>query len=337
MSRVSAKEWVEDREPAQDGRLFAFLLVPKFPMLAFSSAIEPLRIANWLAGRTLYRWQVLTVDGLPVPASNGLLLTPHTSIEHQTPDLVFVGAGVDGCFYDNDRTFAWLRARNRDGAMLGAFDTGSWLLARAGVLDGSRCTVHWEDMASFRDAFPNLDVTDNLYEIDGRHLTCSGGTATMDLVLSLVTRDHGRELAGAIAEEFLQDHIRDGDRSQRMDVTKRMGISDSRLLSAIVQMEQNIEETLSLGEISVACGASVRNLERLFKIYLGCSPTAYYRKLRLNAARQLLLHGYDSVLDAALATGFVSPSHFARCYRASFGRSPRDDMMSLRFVGGEVH
>jgi len=321
----------------QQSKLFTFLLVPKFPMLAFSSAIEPLRVANWISGRNLYDWQVLTVDGEPVMASNGLLLTPDGSIHDTLPEMVLVGAGVDGCFYDDERVFVWLRTLDRKGATLGAFDTGTWLLARAGVLNGTRCTVHWEDKHFFRDSFPALNVTDNLYNIDRRRMTCSGGTATMDMVLSLVAIDHGRELAGAIAEEFMQDEVRDGARNQRLNLASRMATNDSRLLSAIMLMEQNIETPLTPAEIGSACGASVRNLERLFKIYLDCSPTTYYRELRLKAARQLLLHGSGSVLDVALATGFATASHFARCYRASFGRSPRDDRMVLRTNGREVH
>ena len=332
MTKESVRDLVQP-EP----RLFTFLLVPKFPMLAFSSAIEPLRIANWLSGKTLYEWQGLTVDGEPVQASNGLMLTPNGSIRDAMPDIVFVSAGVEGCFYDDERVFVWLRSLNRKGATIGAFDTGTWLLARAGVLNGTRCTVHWEDKSFFRDSFPELEVTDDLYNVDGRRLTCSGGTATMDMVLSLVASDHGRELAGAIAEEFMHDEVRDGARNQRLNLASRMATNDSRLLAAIVLMERDIETPLTPAEISHACGASVRNLERLFKIYLDCSPTTYYRELRLKAARQLLLHGSGSVLDVALATGFATASHFARCYRASFGRSPRDDRMVLRTNGRDVH
>ena len=312
-------------------RRFAFLLVPDFPMLAFASAIEPLRIANWLSGKWLYEWLVVTSDGKPVQASNGLLLTPHGSIRKVAlPELLLVFAGVGGCFFRDERTFAWLRGLARRGVALGAIDTGSWLLARAGVLSGHRCTVHWEDISAFRDAFPDLDVTDNLFEVDGRRMTCSGGTATMDLVLRLVAEDHGREFAGSIAEEFMQEQVREGSRYQRMDLSKRTGISDPRLLSAIVAMEQHIEEPISLAEVSEACGSSVRNLARLFNVHLRRSPSTYYREIRLNAARQLLLHGSQSVLDVALSTGFVSASHFSRCYQATFGRSPRDERMQTR-------
>lgn len=314
-------------------RLFTFLLVPKFPMLAFSSAIEPLRIANWVAGRTLYDWQVLTVDGAPVDASNGLLLGPHGSISNSTPQILLVGAGVDGCFYENDRVFKWLRMLDRGGATLGAFDTGTWLLARAGVLNGVRCTVHWEDVVAFRASFPGLHVTESLYEVDGRYMTCSGGTATMDLMLSLIAADHGRELAGAIAEQFMQDQLRDGERHQRVNLASREATSDSRLLTAIDLMKKHIEEPLPLEEISRTSGASMRNLERLFRLHMQCSPTHFYREIRLRAARQLLLHGTGSVLDVALATGFVSASHFSRCYRTRYGRPPRVDQVSRRGNG----
>lgn len=331
------------REPPVNGseghtRRFTFLLVPNFPMLAFSSAVEPLRIANWLSGRQLYEWCVLTSDGHPVPASNGLLLSPHAAIDGvPPPPLLLVGAGVDGCFFSDERVFMWLRALARQGMTLGAFGTGTWLLARAGVLAGHRCTLHWEDIRSFREAFPNLAVTERLFEIDGRRMTCPGGTATMDLILKLVAEEHGREFASAIAEEFMQDQVRDGERSQRMDLIKRIGFNDPRLLSAILLMERHIEAPLSVAEISEACGASVRNLERLFRLCLSRSPTTYYRDIRLNAARQLLLHGSNSILDVAIATGFVSASHFARCYRTTFGHSPRDERSRARQTGPRIH
>jgi len=311
-------------------RTFTFLLVPKFPMLAFSSAIEPLRIANWVAGRTLYAWQVLTVDGKPVNASNGLLLNPHGGLCKESTEIVLVGAGVDGCFYEDERVFRWLRALHRNGSTLGAFDTGTWILARAGLLKGARCTVHWEDVAAFRSSFPDLHVTESLYEVDGRYMTCSGGIGTMDLMLSLIAADHGRELAGAIAEQFMQDQLREGEHHQRANLASREATNDVRVLAAIDLMNQHIEEPLSLEQISRASGASMRNLERLFRIHMECSPTSYYREVRLRAARQLLLHGTGSVLDIALATGFVSASHFSRCYRTRFRRSPRTDQISRR-------
>ena len=302
------------------------MLVPKFPMLAFSCAVEPLRIANWLSGKQLYEWFVATVDGQPVVASNGLRLEPNGTIaEVENPDIVMLGAGVDGCFYNERKLSAWLRAIARRGATICGFGTGTWILARSGILDGHRCTIHWEDILQLREQFPGLRVTDRIFEIDGKRLTSSGGTATMDLVLNLISLDHGVSLAAAIAEEFMQERIRDGSTHQRMRIRDRIGTTDRRLLAAIALMERTKVDPMSLQSISRDAGSSRRNLERLFDLHLGCSPTEYYRAMRLDAARQLLLHGSRSVLHAAVATGFASASHFTRCYKKRFGRPPRSD------------
>ena len=319
-----------DRRPVSSPRRYAFLLVPDFPLMSFSSVVAVLRTANWISGHTLYDWIVLTSDGGPVTAGTGLTLMADAAIDDvEPPALVMVGAGIGGWSYQDARTFSWLRDLGRRGAVIGAFETGSWLLARAGVLYGHRCTVHWEDIPSFRESFPDIEVTDSLYEIDGRRVTCSGGSAALDLVLHLVANDHGQDLAGSIADAFLHDQVRDGDRHQRIGLDKRMGVDDDRLLAAVLAMEQHIEDPLSLQQVSRVSRVPMRSLERLFKMHLGCAPSAYYRDLRLKTARRMLLHGSESILDVALATGFVSASHFARCYRSAYGRSPRDDRIRM--------
>jgi transcriptional regulator GlxA family with amidase domain len=311
--------------------LIAFLLVPDFPMFSFSAAIEPLRIANWISGRPLYEWKVLSKDGRPVPASNGCMVTPGSALHPvEAYALVLVCAGVGGCHYHDRQVFAWLRRLARSGTRLGAICTAGYILARAGLLAGHRSTIHWEDLDSFRSEFPELDISDALYEMDESRMTCSGGAAAMDMMLELIAGRHGPLLAGEIAEQFMTYHPRNGSDRQRMSLDQRTGIRDRRLLNAIAAMEAKLEDPLELRAICVASDLSPRHLQRLCLEQLGETPSDFYRALRLKHARNLLLHGSESILDVATACGFVSASHFSRRYRQLFGTTPSDDRRRQR-------
>lgn len=312
---------------AQDGsqqpEIVGFFLVPDFPMLGFSAAVEPLRIANWITGRELYVWRVMSKDGKPVPASNGCLLTPQASMsEARQCSHLLVCAGVNCCYYRDRQVFAWLRSLARRGVRLGGLSTATYILARAGVMAGHRCTIHFEDIETLRDEFPDLDVRESLYEADESRMTCSGGTAAMDMMLDAIAARHGANLAGEIGDRFLKQPQRMGSDGQRMSLDLRTGISDRRLLAAISAMEARLEEPLDLDAVCKASDLSLRHLQRLFMEHLGESPSEFYRSARLRHARQLLLHGSDSILDVALASGFASASHFTRRYRDHFGLTP---------------
>src|SRR5262245_48369537 len=318
---------------AQEDRaeLVAFLLVPDFPMFAFSAAIEPLRIANWISGRRLYEWKVLSTDGLPVAASNGCMVTPGAALHPVENDaLVLVCSGVGGCHFHDRQVFAWLRRLARSGTRLGAICTAAYILARAGVLAGHRSTIHWEDLENFRSEFPELDITDALYEMDESRMTCSGGAAAMDMMLELIAARHGPLLAGEIAEQFMTYRPRNGSDRQRMSLDQRTGIRDRRLLNAIAAMEERLEDPLELGAICAASDLSKRHFQRLCHEQLGESPSEFYRTLRLKHARNLLLHGSESILEIATACGFVSASHFSRRYRQLFGATPSTDRRRQR-------
>ncbi|MGF1611051.1 MAG: GlxA family transcriptional regulator [Kiloniellales bacterium] len=314
------------RQPAP--QLFGFLLMPRFSMLAFTSAVEPLRAANRLAGRSLYRWQVLSKDGRPVAASNGIEVVPQAAMAEvdRLPNLLVV-AGIDAQLLRDESDLAWLRRLARQGCRMGALSTGAYVLARAGLLNGRRVTVHWENLDGFREDFPDIEVSGELYEIDGNRLTCSGGTAALDLMLSLIGLDHGRELAVQVAEQFIHERIRDNHDQQRMGLRSRLGISHPKLLRVIALMEEHLEEPLTRRELARRAGLSTRQLERLFRRYLSRTPTRYYLELRLHRARALLKQTALSVLDVGLACGFVSASHFSKCYREFFNRTPREERL----------
>ena len=305
---------------------FGFLLLPQFSMLAFSSAVEPLRAANRLSGRALYDWRILTADGRPIHSSSRMHLLPDGGLDDcGRLDFLFVVAGLAVQRLREPAVIAALRRLARGGCRLGALSTGSYLLAWAGLLDGFRCTVHWENLDAFREDFPDLDVTGELFEIDGPRLTCSGGTASLDMMLSLIAQSHGRDLAAQVAEQFIHERIRDTHDHQRMSLQGRLGISHPKLLQVIAMMEAHLEEPLARAELARRAGLSTRQLERLFRRYLGRTPTRYYLELRLHRARALLTQTAMSILNVALACGFVSASHFSKCYREFFHKMPREE------------
>jgi transcriptional regulator GlxA family with amidase domain len=310
--------------------LIGFLLIPNFSMMAFTASIEPLRSANRMSGHQLYDWHVVTKDGKPVNASNGLATMATTSIANagHFPTLI-VCAGLEVQRFRDKEVFSWLRRQARGGTRVGAVCTGSHILARAGLLENHRCTIHWENLPGFTEEFPDIDVTSDVFEIDRGRFTCSGGTAALDMMLHLIGLEYGHELTAAVSDQFIHDRIRGPNDHQRMTLQSRLGVRDTKLLSVIGQMEANLEEPMARGELADSVGLSTRQLERLFRKYLDSTPKHYYLDLRLRRARQLLLQTNMSVLDVALACGFVSASHFSKCYRENFDKTPREERRTV--------
>ena len=301
-----------------------FFLTPNFSLLPFTAALEPLRSANRMAGKTLYHWRVLSEDGNHVQASNGVEVNSvGTLYELKNSDAVIVAAGMEAQHYRNDRVFGALRRLSRLGAAIGSLCMGAHILARAGLLEGRRCTIHWENLGSFSEEFPEIEVTSHLFEIDRDRFTCSGGTAALDMMLHLIAKQHGFNLANEVSEQFIHDRIREPHDRQRMELRARLGVSHPKLINVIADMEANLEDPLSQTALADKAGLSTRQLERLFRKYLSSTPTRYYLNLRLQRARQLLTQTSMSILSVALACGFVSASHFSKCYRECFGRTPR--------------
>jgi len=322
-------------QPVKVPQEVAFLLLPNFSMMAFTSSVEPLRAANRQSGRELYSWRTFSVDGGRVTASNGVVVEPSGSITDRiTANALFVCAGVRASDFRDERTFARLRECDRSGMAIGGVCSGSMALARAGMLKGYRCTIHWEYVEPFVEQYPNLDVTATLYEIDRNRYTCSGGTAPLDMMINSIARDHGEELAVSVAEQMLHTFVRHPHDSQRMSTQYRTGISHPKLLAAIAHMEAYLEAPVPLAEIADAVGLSNRQLERLFRDQLGKPPSRYYLDLRLKRARLLLRQTNMPILQIAVASGFTSASHFARKYREHFDHSPREERSRLERIPG---
>jgi transcriptional regulator GlxA family with amidase domain len=282
-----------------------------------------LRAANLLSGRTLYRWWHASPDGKPVHASNGVGIIPDIGVgTERQANLLFVCAGGNPATFNDKPTFAWLRRLARRGVTMGGISGGPYILARAGLLNQHRATLHWEHQPAFSEAFPDVEVSLSLFEIDGNRITCSGGISVLDMMIALIEQDHGHALAAAVGDWFLHTHIREGFGPQRMDLRFRLGVSDEKLLRVLRQMELRIETPHSRDELARLAGVSVRQLERLFHRHLGRGIHRHYSSLRLQRARQLLRETALPVLDVAVATGFSSSSQFARAYRRAFGQAP---------------
>ncbi len=303
---------------------FGFLVLPKFAMMPFTAAVEPLRAANLFAGRKLYHWTLISLDGEPVTCSNGTPVLPQAAIaDIERLDTVVVCSGLDAHLVQDKALFGWLRRLSRQGARVGALSDGAFILAKAGLLEGYRCTIHWNCHDSFAESFPEIELAADLYHIDRTRFTCSGGTAALDMMCSMVEMDHGRGLALRVAEQFMHDRIRADEDAQRMPLRQRLGLSHPRLLKAVELMEQNLETPLPLSALAKLCGVSTRQLERLFNKYLGRTPRRYYLELRLKRAQMLLTQSSLPVMEVALACGFVSASHFAKCYKELYKQAPR--------------
>lgn len=307
-------------------REIVFVLVPDYSFIAFSSALEPLRMANRMRGDSLYRWRIVSTGGTPVTSSSGLFVQVDGDLESgESADLVIVCAGEHVERHVDKTCLAWLRRLAQRRVPLGAVCTGAYVLARADLLGGYRCTIHWENLASLREEFPDITVTSELFEIDRDRYTCSGGVSPLDMMLNLIQAEHGSALAVAISEEFICERIRGRNDRQRIPLKHHVGTSQPKLVDAISLMEANIEEPMSLDELSRHVGLSRRQLERLFRKHVHCVPTRYYLELRLARARQLLLQTARPIVDIAFACGFVSAPHFSKCYRDRYGVPPREE------------
>lgn len=302
---------------------FGLLLIPGFSLITFASFLEPLRQANRLLGRDVYAWRLLSVDGSPVMASSGTQIMVDGDLSSAGEiDYGFVCAGVDVAAFDDKRAYAWLRKLARHGTKVGAVSTATFILARAGVLDGYRATIHWESLASFREQHPDLELTTNLFEIDGNRITGAGAAASVDLMLHLIGERFGYALVAAISEQYNLSQIRAAIDDQRMPAHLRLRSSHPKLLAAIGLMEGNIEAPFDLAGVAATVGLSKRQLERLFHRHIGTSVMRHYRFLRLRRANMLLTQTNLPVSQVAVACGYQSQSHFAKDYRRQFGCTP---------------
>lgn len=309
----------------------AFFLVPRFSMMAFAAGIEPLRSANRLSGTRLFEWLLVSADGQPVEASNGIAVATRGPLEELGRlDMIIVCAGLEPAEVERSvKVHHQLRRLTRHGTMVGAISSGSFLLAEAGLLAGRRCTVHWEYLEAFRARYPQLEVTEDLYVIDRDVFTCSGGTAALDMMVHFVSQVAGSRLALGVAEQFIHPQVRTQEAQQRLDLHARYRIENPKLIQVISLMEATLDEPLELKDMARRAHISVRQVERLFRDHLGSSPKTFYLDLRLAKARTLLRGTLGSLRTIALECGFGSPSHFCHAYKRRYGIPPTHERRSF--------
>ena len=304
-------------------RRFVFVLLRDFTMLSFACAVEPLRIANRMAGRPVYSWVLAGEGGESVTCSNGTVFKLDMDLgELSRDDTALICGGIDVQAATTRPILNWLRREARRGVTIGGLCTAAHALAKAGLLDGRKATIHWENQDSFMEEFEEVNLTKSVFVIDGNRLTTAGGTASIDLMLKIIADDHGEDLANAVADQLIYSSIRTDQDTQRLSIPTRIGVRHPKLSRVIQIMEQQVEEPISPATLAHDVGLSTRQLERLFRRYLDRSPKRYYMELRLQKARNLLMQTDMSVINVALACGFASPSHFSKCYRAHYGTTP---------------
>lgn len=301
----------------------AFLTLPNYSMIACANGIEVLRMANRLSGRPAYAWQVVTPDGTPAGASNGLALHPTVALTAMArPDLLLACGGVHVREAVDARVTAALRRLAREGVALGSLCTGAFALAEAGLLRGRRCAIHWEDLAPIEEEFREVEFVGDLYAVDRDRVTCTGGVAPLSLMLAMVEARLGPALAAAVAAQFLVDRVRAGAERQRTPAGPAV---PPKLAGALRVMEDAVEAPMHAAAIARSVGLSSRQLERLFRRHLGQTPAAYSAGLRLERARTLLRETAMPVTAVGAACGYATPSRFSAAYRGRFGQPPNQE------------
>ena len=304
-------------------RRFVFVLMENFTLLSFSSALDALRIANRMSGKTLYEWTFIGENEGVVSCSAGTQFKLDNSlIELHRDDTILLCGGTSIQEATTKKLIGWLRREARRGLTIGGLCTAAYPMAKAGLLDEKKATIHWENQDSFAEEFLEVELTKTVFVCDGNRYTTAGGTSSIDLLLKIIADEHGEELANAVADQMIYSSIRTDQDTQRLSVPTRIGVRHPKLSKVIQMMEINIEEPISPSILAKDVGMSTRQLERLFRRYLDRSPKRYYMELRLQKARNLLMQTDMSVINVALACGFASPSHFSKCYRAHYDTTP---------------
>ncbi|MEL6480212.1 MAG: GlxA family transcriptional regulator [Pseudomonadota bacterium] len=308
------------------------LVTPHFNMSATAAFLDPLRVTNYLDSRPHFAWTLASAEGGAIPSSNGFtVLTEAIADLARPPAIAIVSSSWTPENHGAAPVLAALRRWARFGASLGAIDTGAFVLAEAGLLDGYRATVHYEHMDAFAELYPKVELAEDLYVFDRDRMTTCGGSAATDMSLQLVRSLLGAARANAAARYIFHERIRPAGERQLPELGEPLGATvPAKLRAAIKLMEQHLEATVSIPEIAEQVGLSSRQLERLFAEFICVSPMQYYRDIRLDRARGLVTQTEMPVWEIAVACGFASPEHFSRAYRARFGVPPRTDRLEGR-------
>lgn len=311
---------------------FLFFLTPEFTMLAFSAALESLRLANQVLERNAYEWKLVSADGKQVTASCGISLGVDMSLaearslvnDGALPRMVMICSGHNVEDYADRGLIGWLRECRKRRISIGAICTGAHILAQAGLLNGKRGTIHWENYSSFSEEFVDVHLTSQIFEVDDGIYTCAGGVTPLEMMLDLIGEDWGMNPAAEVCQQAILSNLRDRSERQRLPFAIPGNINSPNVQKLIQLMEENIADPLPLNSISGKVGISRRQMERYFRNAFDCSPHRYYVRLRLERARSLLRQTSMQIVEVAVACGFVSASHFSKTYREIHGESPAE-------------
>lgn len=315
---------VESARP--EPHIITVLLMEQFAMIALASTIEPFREANWILGRNVYDIKVVSQDGKPVKSSNGMSINVDASIDEVgASSMVIVCSSWDPHLYTTSRVVSWLRKLARKGVRIGGVETGAFVLARAGLLDGYRATIHWENLDGFVEMFPKVKISNNIFEVDRSRFSAAGASAALDMALYFIEEEHGSNIATAVADGFLYRRAKEGHCQQRSDTRERLNVKHPRLVRILDFLGRHLDRHLDVAEMSQTENITDREVRRLFSAHLDCTPQAYHRRLRLQKARSLLRQTTISVTEASICCGFSSSSDFSRAFKREFGLQPAND------------
>ncbi len=301
---------------------FCFVLIPSFSLVAFSCATDALRAANEFIGSKAYSWNAVSAGENITKSSSGFAIAAPDISEAGEPDVIVICGGDRSHEYRNQALTNWLQAKSHQNCAIGSISDGAFVLADIGLFSKVPSTIHWRCFDAYRERFPELDIRPSIMEISDNRFSCAGGTASLDLMLHFISADHGAETASRVADNYFLDIIRDTSKEQHLTNAYRVAGKNEHLAQALLLMENNLEAPLSIAGLSVAVGVSKRQLDRIFKRYVGSSPQAHYRELRLARASGLLIQTGMGITEIALACGFQSASHLGKFFKQRFAVTP---------------
>lgn len=323
-----ARQTYTESESVSDGKApitFYFLLLKDFSFLSFASLVDPLRMANDLACKKLYSWELVTIDNLPVTASNGISQRPTAQLEEPyAHDYLWLISGNYVHQHYTKEIKYFLRKAQRSNTQIGAASTAAFLLAFAGIINHRQCTVHWESKNLFSEEFPNLNLTNNLYEVDDGILTCSGGLTCLDLMLKLIQQQQGVKLSEMVAEYFLYPADRPSSEQHQLSLIEQYKVHNPAVIKTLTFMLTHLQEPKKIWQLAKNVNIGIRHLERLFQKNFHLDIHTVYMHLRLEKANLLLRETNDSVSVVGEKCGFISPSYFAKCYKEYYKFTPKE-------------
>ena len=311
--------------PSENTLRVTLLVLPESSMMSLASALDPMRAANRIANRELFTWRIATLNGKPAKLTCDLTIEPDVAFdEGLRGDVLIVIASFNQQHHAGPAHLRLLKRVARNFSLLGGIEAGSWILARSGLLEGRSATTHWEDLEEFTTRYPQIDIKPDRFVIDGRVFTTGGASPTFDFMLYLIRRRYGYPLAIEVSSVFIYDGVHSATDTQPLVSLGMLENNEPRVAAAIHVMEQHIDDTLSIAQVAAQVNLSVRMLEYLFRQTLDLSPAAYYRRLRLQIARRMVVDTRLRLQEIAIRTGFNSLSSFSRLFRRHYQQSPRE-------------